>query len=174
MTAANFQKSLQALLRDEGGNDDDPDDHGGRTSRGVTQREYSAWLKEQHRVDQDVWTAPQADIIAIYHQEYWLPNCDALPMGIDYLYFNMAVNGGPYRSTVLLQRSIGVADDGRIGPITRAAVASFDAKTLVNNFTASSVKFYQGLHQPKYIKGWLSRCRRVQNIALQMIEGRYQ
>jgi len=33
MPEANFPKSLHYVLENEGGNDDDPDDHGGRTSR---------------------------------------------------------------------------------------------------------------------------------------------
>ena len=33
MPEANFPKSLHYVLKNEGGNDDDPDDHGARTSR---------------------------------------------------------------------------------------------------------------------------------------------
>lgn len=170
---SNFGRSLKAVLQYEGGNDDDPDDHGGRTSRGITQREYSAWLHEHNRPNVDVWTAPQADINQIYHDEYWMPYGDLFPIGLDFLYFNMAVNAGPHRAAVLLQQSLGVNADGRIGPITRGALRNVDAKTLVNRYTNFSNSFYQSLHQPKFIKGWLSRNRRVQNTALQMIEGNY-
>src|ERR1700690_1269918 len=104
MVASNFDKSLAFVLKDEGGNDDDPADHGGRTSRGITQREYTAWLAEQGLPDHDVWTASEHDIEEIYHDEYWEPYCDNFPNGIDYLYFDMAVNAGPYRAAVLLQR----------------------------------------------------------------------
>src|SRR5690348_13605429 len=88
----NFPKSLAFVLKNEGGNDDDPADHGGRTSRGITQREYDAWRTEHSLPTQDVWVAPQSDIDAIYHDEYWEPLCDDFPSGIDYLYFDMAVN----------------------------------------------------------------------------------
>ena len=122
MTAENFTKSLAFVLKDEGGNDDDPDDPGGRTSRGITQREYDAWRKERGLPTLDVWAAPQTDIEGIYKTEYWDPSCDAFPTGLDYLYFDMAVNAGPYRAAVLLQRALGINDVGRIGPVTRAAV----------------------------------------------------
>jgi len=42
---ANFAKALAWLRTSEGGNDDDPDDSGGRTSRGITQREYNAYCE---------------------------------------------------------------------------------------------------------------------------------
>lgn len=169
MTAANFDAALAAVLKDEGGNDDDPADHGGRTSRGITQREYSAWLKEKHRTDLDVWKAPQSDIKAIYHEEYWQPYCDDFPTGLDYLYFDMAVNAGPGRAAILLQRALGVTQDGRIGPVTRAAVKSADPKQLIAKFSAAKRNFYLSLHQPKFTKGWLNRTAHVERVANSML-----
>ena len=64
---SNFKPSLAAVLKSEGGNDDDPQDHGGRTSRGVIQREYDAWRKEKGLFALDVWKAPDSDIAMIYH-----------------------------------------------------------------------------------------------------------
>lgn len=170
MAAANFDASLAAVLQSEGGNDDDPDDHGGRTSRGITQREYDAWRQEQSLPLQDVWTASDADIQSIYHDEYWNPWCDLLPVGIDYLYFDMAVNAGPHRATVMLQRALGVADDGRIGPITRAAIAGADPKQLISDYSDAKRNFYQSLHQPKFLKGWLNRTDSVEKTALEMLD----
>lgn len=169
MTAANFQASLAAVLKSEGGNDDDPADHGGRTSRGITQREYDAWCAENGYPQGDVWQAPQEQINDIYHDEYWEPVCDLLPTGIDYLYFDMAVNAGPYRAAVLLQRALGVAADGRIGPITRAAIATADPKQLILAYSDQKRAFYQGLHQPKFLRGWLNRTAEVAQIADSMV-----
>lgn len=169
MTASNFDKSLSFVLKDEGGNDDDPDDHGGRTSRGITQREYDAIRTEAGLPTQDVWTASDAEIATIYHDEYWEPDCDDMPTAIDYLYFDMKVNAGPYRAAVLLQRALGITDDGRIGPITRQAIVAADPKTLIADYTASKRDFYRALHQPKFLKGWLNRCNDVQANALTMI-----
>src|SRR3974390_486293 len=107
MVAPNFQASLALILQSEGGNDDDPADHGGRTSRGITQREFNAWRQEHSLPLLDFWTHPQADIEAIYREEYWMPYCDSLPLGVDYIYFNNCVLDGPYRATVLLQRALG-------------------------------------------------------------------
>lgn len=171
MTASNFGASLKLLLKSEGGNDDDPADHGGRTSRGVTQREYDAWREEHDQPKGDVWKASQADIEAIYHDEYWNPYCDSFPIGLDYLYFDMAVNAGPSRATKLLQQTLHVTVDGRMGPVTRQAITKVDAVTLVGNYTASKIAFYRGLHQPKYTKGWLNRCASVKADAINMLKG---
>lgn len=169
MVDTNFLKSMDFLLKDEGGNDDDPDDHGGRTSRGVTQKEYDAWRKEKGAPTKDVWTAGNDEIVQIYHEEYWLPLCDTFPTGIDYLYFDLNVNAGPHRAAVILQRALGVNDDGRIGPVTRQAVKDADPVSLIDSFTEAKKKFYVSLHQPKYTKGWLNRCEHVRNNAKSLL-----
>ena len=166
---ANFAKSLAFLLKDEGGNDDDPADHGGRTSRGITQREYSAWRANLGLPNKDVWDASQYEVETIYHDEYWNPYCDQLPSGTDYLYFDMAVNAGPSRAAKLLQKALGVTPDGRIGPITKKAIAEANVRELITKFTAEKRAFYISLHQPRFTKGWLNRCNNVAANALKLI-----
>ena|SRR6185312_3003287 len=166
----NFTKSLAFVRKDEGGNDEDADDHGGRTSRGITQREYTAWRLEQGKPDSDVWFAPDEEINNIYHDEYWEPYCDLFPNGTDYLYFDMAVNAGPHRAALILQSALGVSVDGRIGPVTRLAAQNItDFKSLVEKFDAQKRAFYISLHQPKFIKGWLNRCDHVAANAMTLI-----
>lgn len=170
MVASNFKPSLAAILKAEGGNDDDPADHGGRTSRGITQREYDSWRRLQHQPTLDVWKAPQSDIEAIYHDEYWEPNCDLLPIGADFLLFNMAVNAGPSRGAKILQRALGLTVDGRIGPMTREAITKAEPRKLIEDYSNASRAFYLSLHQPKFTKGWLNRVNFVRQTALQMID----
>lgn len=167
----NFQQSFKFVLADEGGNDDDPDDHGGRTSRGITQREYSAWLHEQGRQDDDVWRASPEDIEEIYHAEYWNPWCDQWPAGIDYCIFDMNVNAGPYRSTTLVQRTLGIAEDGRIGPITRGAIARANPTDFIHKFANVKRTWYRSINQPKYTRGWLNRTNHVEANAISMLKG---
>lgn len=165
----NFPASLAAVLKSEGGNDDDPADHGGRTSRGITQREYDAWRREKHLPILDVWKAPQAEIETIYHDEYWNPNCDLLPVGADYLLFNMNVNAGPSRGAKILQQALGVNPDGRIGPITRQAIRDANPVSLIKKYSERSRAFYLALHQPRFTRGWLNRVEFVQKTALNMV-----
>lgn len=165
----NWKPSLTAVLQSEGGNVDDPDDHGGRTSRGITQREYNAWRKLRGQPMLDVWKAPQEDVENIYHQEYWEPYCDILPIGADYMLFDMAVNAGPHWGAVLLQRALGITADGRIGPITRVAINRATSTGLVLEYTKQKIDYYKSLHQPKWLRGWLNRAEFVKNTALRMI-----
>lgn len=169
MAASNFNASLALVLKSEGGNVDDPADHGGRTSRGITQREYDAWRQEKGLPKRDVWGASNAEVSSIYHDEYWNPWCDGFPLGTDYLFFDMAVNAGPSRAVKLLQQALGLTSDGRIGPITRGAVAKVEPAKLVLDYSAAKRAFYLSLHQPKFTKGWLNRTAQVQKNALAML-----
>jgi lysozyme family protein len=71
------------------------------------------------------------------------------------------------------QQALGVAPDGRVGAVTRAAftAAMADPVALLNKYTAQKAAFYQALHQPRFLKGWLSRNRQVHDAAMQMITG---
>ncbi len=167
----NFHASLAEVLKSEGGNDDDPQDHGGRTSRGITQREYDAWRQEQHLIHLDVWRASDEDIKVIYHDEYWDPWCDLLPLGTDYMFFDMCVNSGPHEAILLGQRALGVTADGRVGPLTRQAIRVADPQSLLSRYTIAKEQFYRNLHQPRFIKGWLNRNKEVYGTALVMLKG---
>lgn len=169
MVATSFPQALKFVLAAEGGNDDDPADHGGRTSRGITQKEYDAWCEEQNLPQGDVWKASQTEIEEIYHSEYWNPYCDGLPVGVDYLFFDLAVNGGPHEAALMLQRALDVTADGRIGPVTRQTAAKASPRALILRFTASKRAWYLSLHQPKFTKGWLNRTNEVQANALSMV-----
>ncbi len=172
MSAENFQASLKLLLASEGGNDDDPSDHGGRTSRGITQREYDAWRSEKRLFKLDVWKASDQDVGDIYYSEYWQPWCDLIPVGTDYMFFDMCVNAGPSRAIILGQRALGVTADGRVGAVTRTAfrAAMTAPRDLAKKYAEEKESFYRSLHQPKFLRGWLIRNKRVLGEALTMIQ----
>ena len=123
---------------------------------------------EQGLKTRDVWSATDAEIKQIYHDEYWEPYGDQFPRAIDYLYFDMAVNAGPHRAAVLLQRALGVNDDGRIGPVTRQAVKTANVRMLIENYSNEKRKYYRSLGQPRFIRGWLNRTDHVRSVALKM------
>src|ERR1700748_1981776 len=166
-----FSICLPYILKDEGGNDDDPHDPGGRTSRGIIQREYDSWRKSHSQSLRDVWIASDKEISDIYYNQYWQPYCDRMPHGLDYLLFDMNVNMGPHQASLLLQRGLGVNADGHIGLITLSAAKVCDAKTTIENVTQSKIAFYKGLRTFRYYgKGWLNRVASVETIALSMID----
>lgn len=170
MTAGNFDASLKAVLRQEGGNDDDPHDHGGRTSRGVTQREYDAYKARHNLAPSDVWSATKEEIEEIYYRQYWLPYCDELPDGINLFFFDYAVNAGRTQAVKDLQRALGVTVDGMMGLRTLQAVADCgNLPNLIKSYADRRRAFYRALKQfSRYGKGWLSRVNQIESEALAM------
>jgi lysozyme family protein len=169
----NFEPCLKFVLPHEGGNDDDPRDPGGRTSRGITQREFNAWNQLHHQASGDVFKMDDATMRAIYQQSYWLPYCDALPKGLDLLVFDMNVNMGAHESIMLLQRGLRVSVDGHFGIVTMAAVrAMTDVGKLLTDVSAAREEFYKSLRTFKtFGRGWTTRVDDCLNAALHMHAG---
>ena len=67
-----FQKALQFVLHWEGGFVDDPDDLGGRTNKGITQRVYDAYRAKKGVPPRDVKNISDDETSDIYFEEYWL------------------------------------------------------------------------------------------------------
>jgi lysozyme family protein len=173
MVAQNFNAALRYVLKDEGGNDDDPRDRGGRTSRGITQRVYNSWCKLRNKPEGDVWLASDADVRAIYYDQYWLPYCDKLPPGIDYLFFDISVNAGRQRAVKTFQKALGVTVDGMMGEVTRSAIMNHeDHLALIREVSEVRRNFYRNLEQfPIYGRGWLNRTNHCEDGALALASG---
>ena len=174
MTASNFPNCLQLLLVSEGGNDDDPVDMGGRTSRGITQREYDAYRLTHPNLPSDVWEAPQSSIEAIYNISYWNPWCPQLPDGVDYVFFDVSVLHGPGRAATWLQQALGVKADGHIGVVTLTRLKSAAPSEVVSAMSDLRRAHFRGIvankpSQQKFLKGWLARVDRVEGDALKMV-----
>jgi lysozyme family protein len=172
----NFSHCLAFVLVWEGGNDDDPDDPGGRTSRGIEQSEYDAWCHLHGAPKGDVWHAPDGTIAEIYQQQYWLPYCDMLPAGLDLMYFDTAVNEGPGKAVSFLQLALkGLDVDGHFGLRTAAAVKSItDVRGVITTMSVRRAAHYESLamynrKMVKFFKGWMSRNRACLKRALEMV-----
>jgi lysozyme family protein len=102
---ANFPIALTHVLKHEGGYVFHPDDPGGRTLEGVTQKVYDGWRDRQGLPRRLLTPAMrgtaewQAERNAIYRELYWDPiGGDALPRGVDYSLFDYAVHSGVARA----------------------------------------------------------------------------
>jgi len=167
MAASSYGEALARLLVHEGGNDDDPRDPGGRTSRGILQREWDVWRRSRPGLPADVWRAPQDQVEAIYRQKYWdALRCDDLPAGIDYAVFDYGVNSGIGRAAKVLQRLVATVVDGEVGPATIAAAKRASAPQLIDAICDERLAFLQGLRTwPTFGKGWGRRVREVRTAA---------
>lgn len=172
MVAETFPHALRLVLVDEGGLDDDPHDHGGRTAHGIIQREYDGFRLRHHLPRQDVWRITPAEYTEIYHDRYWMPWCDRLPAGLDYAFFDACVNAGPAQAAKTLQRALGVRVDGFMGDVTLAkavAACEANAEATIHAFCEQRRRFYRALAQfPRYGRGWLARVDHVEKAAKAM------
>jgi lysozyme family protein len=172
MAPETFPHALRLVLVDEGGLDDDPHDHGGRTAHGITQREYDGYRARHGQPAQDVWRITPAEYTEIYHDRYWMPWCDRLPAGMDYAFFDACVNAGPAQAARTLQRALGLRADGNMGDVTLAAAKAAgeqNTEALIHAFCEARRQFYRALAQfPRYGRGWLARVDHVEKAAKAM------
>jgi lysozyme family protein len=154
--------ALAFVLRWEGGFANDSYDSGGRTMKGVTQRVYDAWRASQGKPRGDVGKITDAEVAAIYSDNYWKKAlCNELQAHLDLVQFDTAVNMGPNRAIRILQQAVGVASDGDFGPATRQACAACSAPVAVARYCsireALYRRFAEARGQDRFLAGWLNR-----------------
>ena len=160
-----------------------PGDRGKGTFAGVTLRTYNGWRARQgytqlspaqfEAVSRDAARDEnhplREEMRQIYRQIYLEP-WEWLPRPVRCVVVDAGVNHGQSAATRMLQRAAGVADDGIVGPKTRAAVRDLTAQAmdrLVRAFTCQRCLFYAEIvrddpTQSKFILGWLSRAFAVE------------
>ncbi|OXE35030.1 MAG: hypothetical protein CGW95_16400, partial [Phenylobacterium zucineum] len=96
---------------------------------------------------------------AIYKRDYWdRAQCDKLPSDVSFQVFDTAVNSGIGQSIRFLQRAVGVADDGVVGPLTMAAIKRLDAELVAARFNGQRLDFMTRLSTwDTFGKGWSRR-----------------
>jgi lysozyme family protein len=165
----NFAEALQKVLHHEGGFVNHPADPGGMTNLGVTKAVWEEWVR--HPVDEKQMRELSASLVApMYKTKYWDKIMgDELPVGVDYVVFDAAVNSGPGRAAKWLQACVGVEVDGGIGPKTLAAVNAFDTNQLIEDYAKRRLSFLMDLkHWETFGKGWSRRVAEVQKTGLDM------
>jgi lysozyme family protein len=167
MVASSFDGVLKLVLTYEGGFVNHPHDPGGATFRGITQATLSAYRGRSVSVAQ-LKALTLSEIAAIYRRNYWdVIKGDALPAGLDLMLFDMAVNSGPKRAAMMMQRLLGVEPDGVIGPITLEALQDKSIKTLITTFGKKRLTYLKRLRTwPVFGRGWQSRVEHVTRQAL--------
>lgn len=150
----NFDQAFERLIAHEGGYVNHPQDPGGETHWGITLRTarasgYTGRMRDMTR----------AQAKAIYRDAYWgRARADEYDPAIGFQLFDAAVNHGMGNATRFLQRAVGVADDGVIGPMTVAAVRRMSVTDVLARFNAERLEFYTRLTTwPTFGKGWARR-----------------
>jgi lysozyme family protein len=151
----NFDNAFQELLKHEGGFIDHRSDPGGATNMGIT--EAVARRVGYRGAMQDL---PLDLAKRIYREDYWnAVRAEELPPAVRYAVFDAAVNSGVRQSVLWLQRALGVADDGVLGPRTLAAANQANPDALRARLVAQRLRFVTNLNTfGTFGRGWTRRC----------------
>jgi lysozyme family protein len=166
-----FLSDLQFVLKWEGGLTDDLDDPGGRTNKGITQREYDNYRKQKGLPTQDVARISDGEVYEIYYTRYWLPTkCNELHPPLRLVVFDTAVNMGVKTAIALLQQALNeflVQDkklkvDGVLGPKTLEAARTMNVSAVTKKMLELRAYRYCDIvkNNPKlvkFLKGWIRR-----------------
>ncbi|OGG93067.1 MAG: hypothetical protein A2527_14155 [Candidatus Lambdaproteobacteria bacterium RIFOXYD2_FULL_50_16] len=164
-----FEQSFSFLLQWEGAVSDHPDDRGGLTVYGLSERthpEACAAAFVAYKAGDEAGAKAIAQ--EVYRAEYWQKcRCPELDPRLAAAVFDAAVNLGTRGAGICLQKTInrlggGVAPDGAIGPLTVAA-----AKTLLDalawrQFNLERLAYYAEIAQKRpgqraFLLGWINR-----------------
>jgi lysozyme family protein len=169
MAQSSYAPCLARLKMHEGGYTDNPHDPGGPTNFGITIADYRKYVKPRATVA-DVGAMTWDEAARIYRARYWdAQACDDLPAGVDDSVFDYGVNSGIGRSKKVLQRVVGVMDDGVLGPQTMAAVAARKPEDTIRAINSERLLFLKSLRTwPVFGKGWARRVAEVEAFSLQL------
>jgi len=146
----NFDQAFVILIGNEGGYSNDPHDAGGETQFGISKRAYP---------DVDIKNLTLDQAKAIYKRDYWdKAQADQYDGQVGFHVFDAAVNSGIGTAIRLLQRAVGVKDDGVVGPATLAAVSAVSPVKLILNMNAERLTYMTNLMAwDNFSKGWARR-----------------
>lgn len=150
----NFDQAFHKLLGHEGDYSDHPNDPGGATRWGVTQR-----VARENGYSGDMRVYPVDLAKQVYRAQYWnAVRAEDMPTEIRYALFDAAVNSGVGQAVRWLQRAVGVADDGKIGSVTMLAVSNANADLVSRKMLAQRLRFMTDLKNwPSFSRGWARR-----------------
>lgn len=150
----NFDEAFTALIGNEGGYVNHPEDPGGETNWGITARvaRQAGYMGNMRDLPKD--TAKQ-----IARNQYWNSvRADELPDVLRFDVFDAAYNSGPKQAIKWLQQAVGATSDGLFGPGTMAAVDKTDPDAAYRKFNAYRLRFYTSLPTwTTFGKGWANR-----------------
>lgn len=155
LTGKTFDDAFDALLGHEGGYVNDPQDPGGETNWGISKRSYPAV---------NIKTLTRDGAQAIYKLDFWdKVRGDELPYLVAFELFDGAVNSGVTKSVMWMQEAVStpeapIADDGRFGPITLAAILKTDPAVLAARYNGHRLLMMTKLSTwPRFSRGWAVR-----------------
>ena len=170
-----FDIAFERVISHEGGFTDNPKDPGNWTGNKVGSgklvgTKFGIAAGSNPNVNIKELSLEQAK--AIYRKNYWeAGSCDLMPIGIDYLIFDLHVNHGISRGSKILQQAVGVVADGKIGSKTLLAVNKMNPRKIATEMAYHRMMFYTQISTFKtFGKGWTRRAIETYGTALADID----
>ncbi len=170
MTIAVFDRMYDEIIGVEGGFQNDPKDRGNWTSGKVGVGEckgtkYGVSAMAYPALDIRNLTEMQAR--AIFKKNYWDRICgDLLPDSLAIVVSDFAYNSGSHKAIKVLQKTLGVSEDGKMGNQTLGACSRLLSRKLIEDYCNNRLEFMQSLNTWKiYGKGWTNRVVKIQKLA---------
>jgi lysozyme family protein len=153
---------LARIFKHEGGYTDDKNDPGNWTGGKVGAGElkgtkYGVAANTYNHLD--IKNITLADARDIYIKDFLLPiRAYEHEDGVAYQLLCFAVNSGPRRALMSLQKAIDVKPDGVIGPVTLSKLRGFSESDLIMLVIAERIDFMRGLSNwVHHGNGWMGR-----------------
>ncbi|WP_333501833.1 glycoside hydrolase family 108 protein [Kluyvera genomosp. 2] len=177
-----FAHALSFVLAREGGYVNDPNDKGGETNFGISDKRDGVAdgltdVNGDGKPETKIKDLNKEQAGQIYYRDYWYPAyCEKWPDGISLFMFDAAVQHGVKKAIQLLQEAVGVSADSIVGPKTINAVTSADAEWLLNRCFLRRSRYYASIiksnaSQGKYLNGWFNRLDELANACQEVIGG---
>lgn len=180
---AQFEKAYQRTARYEGAYQKMPEDSGNYnslgmlvgTNWGINAKVYEAYIGRPPG-EGEMRNMKKAVAKDIYKKGYWNKmqgdqiNSQALA---EILYDGMVNHG--YWGIKMLQRILGLTEDGIVGPNTLNKINTTDPADLYLKYKAARTAFYHWLAenrtgQQRFLNGWLNRINQFKDYSLQTIK----
>ena len=145
-----FLEIFDRIIGVEAGYVNNPQDPGGETKWGISKRSYP---------NIDIATLTRGGAMDIYYRDFWLViEADKMSKALAFQCMDFAVNSSIQTAIRYLQRAIGVADDGHVGPVTLSKLSATDTNDVILNFNAERLDYMTKLSNwPNAGKGWARR-----------------
>lgn len=145
-----FDEAFERVIGHEGELVDNPADPGGLTKYGISQRAYPGV---------DIKALTLDDAKRLYKRDYWdRAMADQYDGAIGFQLFDAAVNSGVSAAIKMLQRAVGVQDDGVVGARTVAAIRATPVARVLLGFNAERLEYMANAGGwPSFGKGWSRR-----------------
>ena len=144
---ANVDAALAFVFKDEGGFAIRNTEGGGAVNKGITFTVFEAWrLSHGHPQPtfDDLEKMTKEEATDIYVTQFLSGvHFDELPAGVDYAVYDASITGGVAGSIKLLQKVLGLKDDGHYGLVTKWAANHRPVPELINKLCDIRIAKYK-------------------------------